>query len=99
MVGIIEPPYGVPRGKVGRFLRDAALHRILLLRGARSKAPRAVPRSEKKVFPDDVLKRFSHSRPELGYRDVHQPRPAGILQGPSLSGPANAAALSPGGWP
>jgi len=30
---------------------------------------------------------------------VHRPRPAGILQGLSLSGPANAAALSPGGWP
>src|SRR5258706_13659985 len=37
-------------------------------RAARPRVPCRVPK--KKVFPDDVLKRFSHSRLELGYRDV-----------------------------
>src|ERR1700682_5238231 len=62
MVGIVEPPYGGSRGRLGGSPRDAALPRILLLRSVRGKAPRAreqsyVAHGEADFFGGDALAR------------------------------------------
>src|SRR6266850_2140464 len=70
MVGIIEPPYGVPRGKGWAVPARCSVAQNPTPARRAQQGPACRAAFRKKVFPNDVLKRFSHSRPELGYRDV-----------------------------